>query len=281
MKIIIILILIFVLLMLVIILESIRELSILKVTEYNVDAPNNLKGKKLIFLSDYHEAAKLNDKIIDEIKKIAPDMILIGGDMLNGKSSNEDTAPAVELINSMAEVSDIYYAMGNHERKLIEDIYGTGSIWEDFRAQVSDRVHFLNNENVEPVKGLVIYGLDLELEYFARFVIKKPGKEEMLRLLGNPDKSKMNILLGHAPDLYSSYREWGADLSLAGHFHGGIVRLPLLGGVVSPRFRFFPKYDHGLFEEDGTKMIVTNGLGQHSMKLRLGNIPELVLINLV
>ena len=281
MKIIIILILIFVLLMVLIILESIRELSNLKVTEYNIDAPENLKGKKLIFLSDYHEAAKLNDKIINEIKRISPDMILIGGDMLNGKSTSEDTAPAVELINSMADVADIYYAMGNHERKLIEDIYGTGSIWEDFKAEVSDKVHFLNNQKVEPIEDMVIYGLDLELEYFARFVIKKPSKEEMLRLLGAPDKSKMNILLGHAPDLYSSYKEWGADLSLAGHFHGGIVRLPLLGGVISPRFRFFPKYDHGLYEEDGAKMIVTSGLGQHSMKLRLGNIPELVLINLV
>ena len=266
MKILIILILIFVLLMILIILESIRELSNLKVTEYNIDAPENLKGKKLIFFSDYHEAAKLNDKIINEIKRISPDMILIGGDMLNGKSTKEDTAPAVGLINSMADVADIYYAMGNHERKLIDDIYGTGSIWEDFKAEVSDKVHFLNNQNVEPIEDMVI---------------KKPSKEEMLRLLGAPDKSKMNILLGHAPDLYSSYKEWGADLSLAGHFHGGIVRLPLLGGVISPRFRFFPKYDHGLYEEDGAKMIVTSGLGQHSMKLRLGNIPELVLINLV
>ena len=101
MKILIILILIFVLLIILIILESIRELSNLKVTEYNIDAPDNLKGKKLIFLSDYHEAAKLNDKIINEIKRISPDMILIGGDMLNGKSTSEDTAPTVELINSM------------------------------------------------------------------------------------------------------------------------------------------------------------------------------------
>ena len=54
--------------MVLIILESIRELSNLKVTEYNIDAPENLQGKKLIFLSDYHEAAKLNDKIINEIK---------------------------------------------------------------------------------------------------------------------------------------------------------------------------------------------------------------------
>lgn len=78
------------------------------------------------------------------------------------------------------------------------------------------------------------------------------------------------VLLAHNPLLLDSYTGWGADLVLCGHVHGGLVRLPFLGGVLSPERKFFPKYDKGLYEKDGTKMYVSGGIG----KPRLCNPPE-------
>ena len=72
------------------------------------------------------------------------------------------------------------------------------------------------------------------------------------RLLGKPSAGEYNILIAHNPDYFPAYAEWGADLVLSGHVHGGIMRLPLLGGVLSPALRLFPKYDGGLFQEGGS-----------------------------
>ena len=84
------------------------------------------------------------------------------------------------------------------------------------------------------------------------------------------------VLLAHNPDYFERYREWGADLVLSGHVHGGVMRLPFFGGVIGTNFRLFPKYDGGLFREDGATMIVSRGLGAHTIPLRIWNPAELV-----
>lgn len=72
----------------------------------------------------------------------------------------------------------------------------------------------------------------------------------------------------------------GADLTVAGHVHGGVMKLPLLGGVISPSFRLFPKYDRGMFEEYGKRMVLSRGLGMHTIPIRIFNPGELVVIHL-
>ena len=68
--------------------------------------------------------------------------------------------------------------------------------------------------------------------------------------------------------------------ALAGHLHGGVVRLPFVGGLVSPQVKLFPRYDRGLYEKYGRKMVVTAGLGSHSMMVRVNNPPEVVMLEL-
>ena len=84
------------------------------------------------------------------------------------------------------------------------------------------------------------------------------------------------ILLAHNPLLLDTYAAWGADLVLCGHVHGGLIRLPLAGGLLSPERKFFPKYDKGLYEKAGTKMYVSGGIG----KPRFWNPPEINLLYL-
>ncbi len=95
------------------------------------------------------------------------------------------------------------------------------------------------------------------------------------------DSEKFNILLAHNPLFIEEYSEWGADLVLSGHMHGGIVRIPIIGiGIVSPEDGYFPKYDAGKFKVNETTMIVNRGIGISSSELRIFNKPEISLITL-
>jgi hypothetical protein len=105
-----------------------------------------------------------------------------------------------------------------------------------------------------------------------------PALEQMI---GKPNDDSFRLLLAHHPCYFDAYAGWGADLTLSGHLHGGIVRLPFFGGVVSPQIRLFPRYDKGMYTMDGKKMIVSAGLGSHTIKLRINNPPELIIIDFV
>ncbi len=102
----------------------------------------------------------------------------------------------------------------------------------------------------------------------------------MEQYLGAAGKDCFNILLAHNPEYFKEYQEWGADLVMSGHVHGGIARLPLLGGVIAPSLQLFPAYDAGLFQRGKSHMVLTRGLGTHHIRLRFFNIPEISVINL-
>ena len=94
------------------------------------------------------------------------------------------------------------------------------------------------------------------------------------------NRPKYNILLMHNPDYFPNAAQWGTDLVLSGHVHGGIVRIPGWKGVASPNIRFFPKYDGGKFEEGESVMILSRGLGVHTIPFRLFNPGELIVLDL-
>ena len=95
-----------------------------------------------------------------------------------------------------------------------------------------------------------------------------------------PEADRYNILLAHNPMYFESYALWGADLTLSGHLHGGLLRLPVLGGVISPQMKLFPKYCCGLYEKYRRKLLVTAGLGSHSIAFRINNPAEIMLLEL-
>ena len=105
-------------------------------------------------------------------------------------------------------------------------------------------------------------------------------KEYLDELLPEQRTDCFQILLAHNPDYFPEYAAWGADLVLSGHLHGGVARLPLLGGVVSPRLHFFPRYDGGKFTHGNSVMIVSRGLGMHTIPFRFNNPGELVEITI-
>ncbi len=264
--------------------ESAKELHTLKVRRYPVSCPS-LEGMRILFVTDYHEAVggALNRRLLSMSKRLLPDIILIGGDMVNGKEPNEDVSPAVELINGLCKIAPVVYAYGNHECRLRGMKDKEGYDWDAYRTALDPRVLFLENDHKRMKIGqweFLLYGLNAGREYYVRNGMWL-SEGEMNYLLGERDKSLPSILLAHDPSHFKAYTDWGADLTLSGHYHGGIIRLPWVGGFISPKWDLFPKYDYGTYERNGKEMIVSSGIGQHSIPVKWCNYPELVVVDFV
>ncbi|MBR0145693.1 MAG: metallophosphoesterase [Eubacterium sp.] len=264
-------------------LESYRELRQFRIRKVERKLPG-VKGR-VLFLTDYHEAVggKMNPKLLKAAEDACPDLILVGGDFVNGNEESENYQPALDLINGLTGIAPVVYAYGNHEKKMIYHSETDGFHWDDYRKGLDPEVTFLVNQwkDFRLKEGIIrVYGLDMEIPYFMKHG-ETLSTECMERYLGPADSPYPILLLAHDPSWGPVYGKWGADLTLSGHYHGGIIRLPLLGGIVSPKSDLFPHFDHGMYEEGDTRMLVSSGLGQHTIPVRFNNLPEMVLIEFV
>ena len=117
--------------------------------------------------------------------------------------------------------------------------------------------------------------------HFAHFKKKDMENGYLKQTIGAPQKNYCHLLIAHNPDYFEDYARWGADLVLSGHVHGGIMRLPLLGGVIAPSYTLFPKYDGGVFYEGNATMLLGRGLGSHTLPFRFFNPAELYEVQLL
>lgn len=238
-----------------------------------------LRNRRAVFLTDLHNKCygKENKKLLDAIREQKPDFVLIAGDMITavpGKSME----PGLKLIKSLAEEFPVYYGNGNHEYriKLYPQKYGT--MGEELAKQLEQmEIKLLVNEHVDLAAcGITVYGAEIDKEYYKRFKTPCMDEEYLNGILGHSRGDKYTVLLAHNPDYFSEYAKWGADLVLAGHVHGGVARVPFLNrGVIAPTLRPFPKYDGGIFREGDAMMILSRGLGMHTIPIRLFNPGEL------
>lgn len=253
------------------------------VREYSFADSRIQKACRAVVLADLHNKkyGKDNEILLDAIRAAKPDFILIAGDLLTAKKgATLDTA--LQLLEKLTAEYPVYYGNGNHEHrlKLYPGVYG------DMAKRYAEGlkkagVCLLVNEHAKlPQYGMTIYGSEIDKLYYQRFQVQSMDAEYLEKLLGGVDRSSYSILIAHNPDYFPGYAAWGADLVLAGHVHGGIVRIPFWGkGVASPNVRFFPKYDGGKFEEDDSVMLVSRGLGIHTIPFRLFNPGELLVLD--
>ncbi len=258
--------------------------------EYEVQyekLPASFDGYKILQLSDLHskDFDHGNKKLLKKIHEQAPDMIALTGDMVN--STDLDFSVFLSLAEELAADYEVYYIVGNHEQSLsnssrihlLSELEGMG-------------VRILDNEKVVIKRGedsIDVYGLWFNLRYYSDrtndYVLEDTetyyfslGKIE--KIFGKNDGQRFSILLAHNPLYADTYRKWGADLTLSGHVHGGMIRLPFLGGVYSPERTFFPEYDGGIYVFGQQNMIVSRGIGNGNMGFRFFNPPEIVAITL-
>lgn len=240
--------------------------------------PGLSKECRFVLISDLHNKVygHKNDKVIKTIQKINPDFVMLAGDIVTAQV-NEDMTPGIELMNAISQNFKVYYGLGNHESKMQKDTERFGEKFDRLMKAVSNKnMYVLQNKSVDlPEYNIRVTGLDLDLDYFAHFRIKKMRDGYLRETLPGYDGSRCNILIAHNPDYFEDYARWGAQLVLSGHVHGGIMRLPFLGGVIAPSYRIFPKYDGGVFRSGGSVMLLGRGLGSHTLPFRFFNPAEL------
>ena len=259
-------------------LRSEYEKKHFKKVVYTIRSAKIKKQKNIIFLTDLHNNtySKDNKRLISAIEELNPDMILIGGDMMTAKGS-VDLEPSLLLCSRLRENYPVYYANGNHELRLKYEPY---KLYETFSSALKDMdINILEDKSIE-LDDIVISGIDIDREYYKKRDIRYFDAAYIDNKLGKADKSKFSILLGHSPLFLEAYAGWGADLVLSGHFHGGTVRLFGDIGLMTPQIQFFSSMVHGIKRKDKTTMIISSGLGTHSVNIRLNARPELVLIEL-
>lgn len=243
--------------------------------------PAQWDGLRVLQISDLHhrKVGRRNCRLLKIAEKQKPDWIVITGDLVSRDfRAEKELADVWAFLTGLRKIAPVFLCLGNHELDLIQ----TERFQPLQRAITETGCQLLDNEKLYFEKNgarICVAGASLKygvyrdenggyrnLQTYTTYQLESAiGKRE-----------EFTILLAHNPLMMETYAAWGADLVLSGHVHGGIVRLPGVGGLLSPERRFFPKYNLGFYQNRGTYMYVSGGIG----KLRLLNPPEISLLYL-
>ena len=242
----------------------------LVITTYTYESEKlgaDLDGYRIVQISDLHNAefGKENKKLLETIRSCSPDIIVITGDLVDSNHTNVERA--VAFVKEAVKIAPVYYVTGNHEYWL-EPSENEQMMQGILAAGACD----LDDEAVCIEKGdssFMLAGLD-----------DQHLSDETLKNLLQEQKNELSIVLAHEPQYLQNYANAGADLVLTGHAHGGQIRLPFVGGIVAPDQGFLPEYTSGKYNRADTEMIVSRGLGNSIIPVRLFNYPEVVCVEL-
>ncbi len=250
-----------------------QHIQINKITIKCETLPDDFQGYKIVQVSDLHNAefGENNKDLLFAIENASPDIIVVTGDIVDSRKTNVQIAR--DFVNNASKIAPVYYVTGNHEARVkVED--------EIDNVELNENVIVLHNRDVIIEKGesaIQLIGVD-DPDYKAA----KDSAEYMhKRLEKYCNNEHFKILLSHRPELFEVYVENEMNVIFSGHAHGGQVRLPFIGGVIAPHQGFFPTFDAGLFyaTNDAT-MVVSRGLGDSIIPLRINNPPELIIVTL-
>jgi predicted MPP superfamily phosphohydrolase len=250
------------------------------------------EGFSFVVLADLHNNAfgKNNSKLIEGIAGLRPDFIITAGDIVS-KGRSCCPGNAFDLMKSLVKQYPVYYVMGNHEQYFISlteeeqdrKPHLKNSWLEYYNGLNALGVCFLDNKTVSTEYGgetISITGISIEREYYGLGKASEMPADYIESLADRRPESEFKLMITHNPVYFREYAGWGADLVITGHMHGGVIRLGRLGGLLSPQYRIFPKYNSGLYEEYESAMIVSRGLGTHSNMPRVFNRPELIYVQI-
>lgn len=244
-----------------------RHLVVTEFTYVNETVRNYPDGYRIVQISDLHNAVFGRDHrtLVEKITGLAPDMIVITGDIVD--SNHTDIDAAVDLVEQITKLCPVYYITGNHEYWLEED--ERRSLFSEMER--AGAVLLLNEAVTISASGgtFTLIGLD----------DRNLADGMLTSLLSGCDGETLKVVLAHEPQYIDKYAAAGADLVLSGHAHGGQFILPLIGPVAVPDQGFFPQYTSGAYRTGNLTMFVSRGLGNSIIPVRLFNDPELVCID--
>lgn len=229
----------------------------------------NQKELKICLISDLHNNKKRVSSLTKKISDFGPDFILLAGDMVN--KHKEKNAQAEVFLQALQELSvPVFYSAGNHELSLSEKF---PSEWTQFLQNLPVGITYLDNTSIllNSDNRICISGLSLPRCFYKKGALHDTAAD--LPKIKIPEND-FHILLAHHPEYAKLYTKYQPDLIVSGHLHGGLLRLPGIGGVVSPRLRL-PDCDAGIIPlSNNTKMFISRGLGSHTIPLRFFNRVE-------
>lgn len=237
--------------------------------------PASFDGYKIVQLSDLHDAMFGEDHadVVNKVKEIAPQAIFITGDFID--SNRYDLEQSLILVRELAQVAPIYYVTGNHEISTNEAELIKDALRELDVHVLTDEVDVISSKEGEVI---AIGGIEDPLASVLEDEVAV-AQSISTSFESIPDEV-FKVLLSHRPEQFEAYVENEVDVTFSGHAHGGQFRIPGVGGLVAPGQGLFPKWTSGVHEKDGSQLVVSRGLGNSEMPLRLFNKPEIVVVTL-
>ena len=253
-----------------------NDITTTQIAYSNAKIPDEFNGYTIVQISDLHnkEFGKDQGRLLQKVKAISPDIIVVTGDLVDRRKYDLDTA--IAFIKGAMEIAPVYFVSGNHEawsgdyKNISQSLLSCGvKILDD------NKVKFIKNEaNIE------ILGLsdpDFATSNYMEGTKSSKLKEQLMVL---SDDSVFQILLSHRPELIDVYANENIDLIFSGHAHGGQIRIPFIGGLVAPDQGLFPKYTSGTYTQNQSTLVVSRGLGNSIIPVRIFNRPEIVVVTL-
>ncbi|MCL1789327.1 MAG: metallophosphoesterase [Oscillospiraceae bacterium] len=239
----------------------------IQVTHYESGSEKIGDDIKIALIADLHctNYGKNQNKLVKLIKEGEPDLILLAGDIFHHFGTREK---GHELISQAAKIAPVYYIAGNHDKA------------NPYYDEILEEVVFYG--------GIVLDDDLVEVEVNANKILLAGGEDsEVMKMKLNRDfkgNDGFRLMLNHYPEEYIRFTD-DFDMMMAGHLHGGQVRIPFImpNGLYAPRQGFFPKYTGSMYEiTDNFTLVVSRGISKRrSGRFRIFNRPELVFVDIV
>ncbi len=254
-------------------LWSNRSLQIERFAFADPDLPEGFDGAVIVQLSDLHCAqfGEGNRGLLSAVAAETPDYIFLTGDLVDQKKPMPE-GYVETLAAGLSAIAPTYFVTGNHE-------WARGDVPELKNTLADGGVTVLSNQFVPLERGgdvILLAGIDDPNGYADQ---KTP--EELAGEIAAAGEDPYWMLLAHRNTLFAEvYSRLGADLTLCGHGHGGLVRLPFTDGLFSTDRTFFPTYTAGFYQANGADVFVSRGLGNSGKTFRLFNRPQVAVLTL-
>ena len=243
----------------------------------NESLPSDFDGFKIAHISDLHNKSFGKDQIrlLEKLKGVSPDMIVITGDLIDRRKYDLDLA--MMYIEGAVDVAPVYYVSGNHEA-------WSGEFSLIKESLLSAGVSVLDNEKLKITKAnswINILGVS-DPDFLTSSYMDGTNISDMSKKLEEWSAEQgFKILLSHRPELLDLYAHHQMDLIFTGHAHGGQFRIPLIGGgLVAPDQGLFPEFTSGLHIRGSSTMFISRGLGNSIVPIRIFNRPEIIAVTL-
>ena len=245
----------------------------LEISRYEVNSkklPESFDGFKIVQLSDLHGAEFGEDgmELVEKVKELEPDIIALTGDFVTDEG---DLAAVKKLAGRLTELCPVYFVSGNHE-------FGSGLAIKVRNILERAGVKYLSNEYLTISRGedgILLGGVEDPLAYADML-----SPDELAQKMNDAAPDAFKILLGHRNYWMTEYPELPVDLIFCGHAHGGLIRIPGVGGLIGTDRRLFPDFDAGEYNNGRYTLIVSRGLGNSVPIPRVFNRPEIVCVEL-